>query len=375
MVGVLQKDFSEIRAVKGDFHGFCQFSMFDDVMEVLKWVQGLNWDHPFMQKLKIDVEKKLQLFVDRERKERDKHKKGVSKTTLERNAILGRELGKLYKEVMKEEDLALLDGDGSSGGRKMLKPRDGFGFIPSYYAIERKKEQRIRLLIESPEIIPSYEKVKFESDNKDIVLEKESCLVGDGEYLNEEEIYIHRIAVIGNKAGAEGEITATTKNKLGEEYVAKAQIVIKEIENYPPDGFSFVPEEYRVKIEKTTKLLLKIDGDLINGDNMKVAITSNNKYIRVDTPELTISQEKGIIEKSVVVKGTRIGELGAVTAVDLDDPSRKAEAQVKVIPSKERSSPEGFEIKHEDTPNWIQRSLCDGNMIYIFTKEPTVLTI
>ncbi len=38
MVGVIQKDFSEIRAVEGDFYGFCQFSMFDDAVEVLKWV-------------------------------------------------------------------------------------------------------------------------------------------------------------------------------------------------------------------------------------------------------------------------------------------------------------------------------------------------
>ena len=334
--------------------------------------RGLNWDHPFMKKLKIEIEKKLQPLVDLEKKEREKYKKGISKDTLKRNETLGKKLGKLYKEILKEEELGPLSGEEPSNERERFKkPQMGFEFIPDFYTIECKKEQKIRLVIESPKIFPSYEKVTFESDNKEIVLEKESSSVSEGEYVDEKGVYIHRIGVLGNKAGEVGKIIAKTKDKRGEEHTVEAEVHVRELEGYPPNGFSFVPTEYRVKIEKPSKLTLKIDRELISNDYMKIKITSNNEYVVLDTSEITIPKGDGINERMVVVRGTRTGEIATVTALDLDTPSRKAEAIVKVISVISTSSPKGFEIEFDESYP-IQRSVCKGNIIYIFTKKPTV---
>ena len=292
---------------------------------------------------------------------------------MKRNETLGKKLGKLYKEILKEEELGLLSGEKPSNEREgFKKPQMGFEFIPDFYLIKCKKEQKIRLLIESPRIFPSYEKVTFESDNKEIVLGKESSSISEGEYVDEKGVYIHRIDVLGNKAGEVGKIIAKTKNKKGEEHTVEAEVRVRELEGYPTNGFSFVPAEYRVKIEKPSKLTLKIDRELINNDYMKIKITSNNEYVVLDTSEITIPKGDGIIERMVVVRGTRTGEIATVTALDLDTPSRKAEAIVKVISATPTSSPKGFEIEPDDRYPIYQRSQCTGNTIYIYTKEPTV---
>ena len=335
--------------------------------------EGLNWDYPFLKKLKTEIEKKLKPFVELEKKEREKHKKGVSKATLERNEALGKKLGKLYKQIMKEEGgLRPLGGEEPSDKKGMPKPPAGFGFIPSYYLMESKKEQKIRLLVESPKIIPSDETIKLESTNKEIIIEKENCVVSDSEYVDEAGIFIHRIGIIGNKSGETGEILAHTRDKRGDERTIKAQIQVKEPEEYPPNGFAFIPNEYRIKVGKVTSCTLKVDSTLLNEAGMKIKVTSNSDYILIENGDFTLSKGRELVDIYVKLRGTKTGEAGIITATDSEDSSRKAEAKVKVISTSKISSPTGFEIEFDDTEPAIQRALCKGNSIYIFVKEPTV---
>jgi len=335
--------------------------------------QGLNWGYPFLKKLKTEIEKKLQPFVELEKKERDKHKKGISKATLERNEALGKKLGKLYKQIMREEGgLSRLGGGELNGEKRIFKPSTGFGFIPSYYLIDCKKEQKIRLLVESPKIIPDAETVKLESTNKEIILEKDNCSVPEGEYIEDEGIFIHRIGVFANKSGLTGEIIARTTDKRGDERTDTAQIQTKEPEEYPSNGFAFIPDEYRIKVEKLTTCTLKVDSTIIRDRSMKIKVTTDNEYIIVEDGDFTLSKVNGMIDKHIRIRGTKTGEIGTITACDLDDPSRKAEAKVKVISTTKISSPKGFEIEFDYREPAIQRALCKENIIYIFVKEPTV---
>lgn len=335
--------------------------------------QGLNWDYPFMKKLKTDIEKKLHHFVESEKKEREKHKKGVSETTLERNETLGKKLGKLYKQIMKEEGgLSTLGGEEPSDKKEWPKPSAGFGFIPSFYVMECKKQQKIRLLVESPKIIPSDETIKLESTNKEIILEKENCVVSDGEYITEAGIFIHRIGIIGKKSGEIGDILAHTIDKKGDERTVKAQIQIKAFDEYPSYGFAFIPNEYRIKVEKVMPCTLKVDTTLITEAGLKIKVMSNNDYIIVEDGNITLSKGNEVIDVDIKVRGTKTGEVGIVTAIDLEDPSRKAEAKIKVISTTKISSPRGFEIEFDDTEPIYQRALCKENTIYVFVKEPTV---
>jgi len=336
--------------------------------------QGLNWEHPFMIKLKKEIENKLQPFVEIEKKERDKHKRGVSEDALKRNERIGKKLGRLYKEIMKEEigEFGTLGGGEISEEGGILKPSGGFGFIPPYYLVENDKEQKIRLIVESPKVIPSYEKIRFVSTNENIEISKGECFVSDGKYIEEEGLFVHLIKVYGRSAGQSGEIIAITKDKIGKDRIAKAQIDIKEMNVYPPDGFSFDPTEYKAKIEKPAKLTLKIDGNLIDEDSMEIKVESDNKYIVVEEPHFTIPKAEGIIKKNIVVKGNRSGEIGNITAVDVNNPSRMTEAKVKVVSTTSTSAPKGFVTEFDNTPHPIQRAVCLENTIYIYVNEPTV---
>jgi len=266
----------------------------------------------------------------------------------------------------------LLDGPEFSDEKRILKPRTGFGFIPPFYSVEVKKPQQIRLLIESPRVIPSYEEVELKVSNKSIILSKDRILVSEGEYIEDQGIYIHRIKIVGEKPEIEGEIIARTRDKRGVERIDRAIVYVHSIEDYPPNGFSFIPNEYRVKVEKVAKLILKIDSDIIENDNMVIEIKSDNPYILVENPVIKIRRGKGIITKCVPIRGTRTGEKGVITAHNPDNPSIKAEAKVKVISYKPTASPYGFRIEFDETENPIQRSWCKDDIIYIAVKEPTV---
>ena len=335
--------------------------------------QGLNWDHPFMRKLQREIEKKLRPFVEEERRKREEKRKGLSENTLRRINKLGKKLGELYKEIIKEETKELIDEwEYVDDEKRMLKPPTGFGFIPQFYSVEVKKPQQIRLLIESPRVIPSYEEVELKASNKNIILDKDRVLVSDGEYIEDQGIYIHRIKIIGEKPEIEGEIIARTRDKRGIERSERAIVYIHGVENYPPNGFSFVPNEYRVKVENVAKLVLKIDSDIMKNDNVVIDIRSDNPYILVETPFIKIRRRGGIITKYIYIRGTRAGEKGVITAYYPDNPSIKTEAKVKVIAHKSTTSPYGFRIEFDETENPIQRSWCKDDIIYIAVKEPTV---
>ena len=123
-----------------------------------------------------------------------------------------------------------------------------------------------------------------------------------------------RIGVTGTKEGDEGEIIARTKDKRGFDSIAKARIVIKKPEIFT-EVLSFSPSDYRIKIEQTSKITLRINTEKIPRNAKKIKLSSNNSYILLDKHELTISYDKGIIEAHFPIRGTRVGEEGKVVAI------------------------------------------------------------
>jgi len=333
--------------------------------------RDLDWEHPFMKKLKLEIESKLKPFIDIEREEKDRQSKGTSEEILKKNESVGRKLGQLYKEIIKEEGLTTLEGQDGLDNKDIIIPSLGFGFVPSYYSIEPKKTQQIRLVVESPRRISDNQKITFESTRGSITVDKKQIAIAEGDHIQEKGIYILRIGVTGTKEGDEGEIIARTKDKRGFDSIAKARIVIKKPEIFT-EVLSFSPSDYRIKIEQTSKITLRINTEKIPRNAKKIKLSSNNSYILLDKHELTISYDKGIIEAHFPIRGTRVGEEGKVVAIVEQFPDLKSEANIKVVSKNPSAPPTGFKIDFHQEPTPIQRALCKGSEIFIFVKEPTV---
>ena len=334
--------------------------------------RGLNWDHPFMKKLKIEIENKIKPFVDAEKEEKERQSQGASEEVLKRNQSLGRKLGQLYREIFKDEGLSSLEGEEESDDKDILIPRSGFGFIPDYYSIELRKMQKIRLVVESPKIISDNQKILLESNKGSIAIDRKQIPITEGDHLQDRGIYILRIGVTGNKEGDEGEIIARTKDKRGIETTAKARIVVKKTEIVLTEALTFFPSEYRIKIERPTKLIIKINLEKITKGVQKIKLSSNNNYIVLDKHELPIPDGRGVIEEHIIVRGTRVGENGIITAVLDKFQNIKCEAKIKVVSENPSSSPKGFKIEFDPEPTPTQRAFCKGSEIFIYIKEPTV---
>jgi hypothetical protein len=335
--------------------------------------RGLNWEHPFMKKLRDEVENQLKPLVSEEKEQKDRQSKGASEEVLRRNLSLGRKLGQLYSEIIKDEGLASLEGtDKSEKDDDIQIPRYGFGFIPEYYSIEPKKMKNIRLVVESPKIISDSEKIIFESTKGSIVLEKRQISISDCEHIKEKGVYIIRNGITGQKEGDTGEIIARTKDKRGIVAIAKARISINKQEPLPVNIIAFIPQKYRIKIEKSTKLVLKVNPEAIPFGVSKISLSSNNKYILLEKNEIPVPDGKGIVEAHIIVRGTRVGEEGKIFASLNDKSGTHAEADIKVISENPSSSPKGFKIEFDPEEYPIQRAFCKGSEIYVFVKEPTV---
>ena len=333
--------------------------------------RDLDWDHPFMKKLKLEIESKLKPFIDIEREEKDRQSKGTSEEILKKNESVGRKLGQLYKEIMKEEGLTTLEGQIGDDDKDIIIPSLGFGFVPSYYSLEPKKTQQIRLVVESPRRISDNQKITFESTRGSITIDKKQITITEGDHIPEKGIYILRIGVTGNTEGEEGEIIARTKDKRGFDSITKARLVVKKADVFT-EALSFSPSDYRIKIEQPSKITLRINTEKIPKTAKKIKLSSNNSYILLDKHELTISHDKGIIEAHFPIRGTRVGENGLVVAIVDQCSDLKSEAKIKVVSKNPSAPPTGFKIDFHHEPTPIQRALCKGSDIFIFVKEPTV---
>ena len=358
------------------FFGFVRCDHIDELIRLDEHIvapsrRDLNWDHPFMKKLKLEIESKLKPFIDIEREEKDRQSKGTSEEILKKNETLGRKLGQLYKEIIKEEGLSSLEGQDGSGDKDIIIPTLGFGFIPSYYSLEPKKTQQLRLVVESPRRISDNQKISFDSTRGSITIDKKQLSITEGDHLPEKGIYILRVGITGNKEGDEGEIIARTKDKRGFDSTAKARIIVKKAEEFT-EALTFSPSDYKIKIEQPSKITLRINTKKIPKDAKKIKLLSNNSYILLDKHELIISHDKEVIEANIPIRGTRVGESGIVIASVEQFPDLKSEAKIKVVSKNISAPPTGFKIEFHPEPTPIQRALCKESEIFIFVKEPTV---
>jgi hypothetical protein len=262
--------------------------------------RGLKLDHPFNQKLLLEVEKRLKTIQEEEEASKysfDEHTK---------REIL-KELNKIYKDIK---------GRGPPP-EPPIKP-DNFEFHPPYTEIMEFEPKKIFLIINSS-IVSDELEISLKSTNLDIVIKGNNIIKIEKEKIKE-EFLIKQIEVYSEKPGIRGEIIASTKKPNH-----TAKIGIKVLENpifSPKDGFAFVPEKTTIVDGGEKKVQLCIDKNFIRSSK-EIILSSQDpincpgKWLLPNPKNMQKCIIKNIvlIEIPIKVKGNgHVGEKATVTA-------------------------------------------------------------
>jgi len=333
--------------------------------------RGLNRKYPFINKLKEKVEEKIEPFIQEEKKEKRKKRKIISDETRERTKKVRNLLNKFADDELEE----IVEGHEKSreGDKVPAKPPNGFGFIPPYYKIKQKQSKKILLRAETPSIIPSYSNIEVSSSNENIIIENKEYNIGDSQINDEHGIANIRIDVKGEKPYEKGEIVAQTKDKEDNTRKAIAQVEVVPSEQYPNNGFEFIPSSYRIKVQKKKKIKLKIDTNLID-EEKKIEVTSDHEDIHLPKQELKVNPEKGVIEKGIKTYGEKENIKGKIIA---KMGSKQTEATVKITSKTPRPRKSGIikDINYDtETPeeDVIQRVSYANNEITVYTNDKSI---
>ncbi len=227
------------------------------------------------------------------------------------------------------------------------------------------------LRTETPGLVPSYKKIKVETDNENIHILRKEYPIASSEIDEENGIANIRIDAIGKEPYQKGKIIAKVEDKEGKIRQAEATIEIYPSEQYPQDGFSFVPSSYKIKLGKKKSINLKIDTNLLE-NTQTIAITSNHEDIIVYDKQVEVEPGKKVVERKIKVGGQKANVKGDVIA---KMGQKEAVAKIKITSTKPRPRKSGLieDIKYDTTTeNPTQRVSYGNHVITIFTKEKTV---
>lgn len=333
--------------------------------------RGLNREYPFVKKLKKKVEDKIKPYIEEERKEKREKRKIISEETRKRTKKVRKLLNRFADDELEE----IKEGyDETPEGEKVpAKPPKGFGFIPPYYKIKQNQSKKLLLRAETPSIIPSYSSIEIFSTNENIEVEKEEYNICDSNINDEYGIANLRIQVEGNKPYEEGKIIANTKDKEDNIREAIAQVEILPSEQYPTDGFEFIPNSYRAKVQKKKLIKLKIDTNMID-DEKNIKLQSDNKDIQLTQQELKVKPDKGVVEKRVRIYGKKENIKGKIIATM---GPKETTARIKITSKKPRPRKSGIikDINYDtETPEKevIQRVSYANNTITVYTNDKSI---
>jgi len=277
--------------------------------------KGLDSEHPFNKKLIDDIDKRLKTIQEEEEASEYSFDEHAKKEVL-------RELNKIYKEIR---------GKGPLLGPP-IKP-ETFEFYPVYSTVKEYEPKNVSIII-NPSIVTDELEINLKNTNSDIIVKGNKTIKVKKDKIKEEFI-VKQIELYSEKAGAKGEIIATSKQINN-----STKIGIEVLENpifSPKDGLAFVPEKTTIVDGGGKKVQLCISKNII-GNSKEIELTPQDpincpgKWLLPNQENLTkiMIKNTAIIEIPIKVKGTEhIGEKAIITASYED---KKSDLQVTVVP-------------------------------------------
>ncbi len=319
--------------------------------------RGLNKKHPFVENLVREIERRLRIIIDHEKRTEKRKNFDFDEKPL--------------KDALKEINKIVKDEIGSGGDGPPPPPElkvETIAFYPESVKIKAYQERTFYLVI-NPKIISEESEIILKCDNDDIKILTDKVEITKPNEINEEEMVLKTIKIYSEKQDATGKIDAT----LDENYSASAEITV--VGNpllSPLNGFAFVPEKTSVVGGNEKNVNLAIDQKTIRY-GQKIQFTSSNEN-NVSCPKeieilTNLDQYKILADKIIVysipIKGKVHDKKECITATT---DKRSTTLAVKVI------TPSGFlfnkiEFRDEDNRK-IAEFVAKESTIYVYTGHP-----
>lgn len=282
--------------------GFSKFLKKDeDVIDEKR--RGLNKKHPFINRLVKEIENRLRLIIERERK-----------TSLTEYSLDNKSLKKAMRELNK-----IATEEGALGRFMPPSPEywtESISLYPPYLEMFEYLEKRIQLLI-NPGIITSDSTVHLTSSHNEIKVHPKRIKISKRE-LEKEKCFSHEIKVLASKSDIEEEIGAQVNGF----FTTAGVKVHKNPMLYPKDGFAFVPDETKIVdgSKKNANLMIKLATLRGGQTSREIQCESTSDHIQCPT-EIPIPENvnpnllsPNVLKIKIPINATGAGEMGSIIA-------------------------------------------------------------
>jgi hypothetical protein len=336
--------------------GFSRFLKRDeDVIDEKR--RGLNRKHPFIDRLVREIENRLRLVIEEERRkilaEYSLDKENLKKTLRELNRIA-------------KEEGAL--------GRFMLPPpeywTESISFYPPHVEVFEYLEKKVHLVI-NPNIIKPSSLVCITSDHDEIDVHPEQLSISEPKP-GENRCFLREIRILARGSEIEGEIGALANGFLTTAHVKAYRNPML----YPENGFAFVPAETKIVEGNRKNANLMVETHTLRQTQppVNIQLESSNSHIQCAN-ELQIPENVDpyllspkVARIQVPVKATRASEKGWVIA-------RLGEKEARlhvgtVSPFEKHGLFKEIRFTSSEDVKEISYFNRDDGIVYVYSKHP-----
>ncbi|MDH5508633.1 MAG: hypothetical protein OEZ02_15530, partial [Anaerolineae bacterium] len=192
---------------------------------------GLNWDHPFMKALRVEIEARLDPLIQAERR------LAQQAATVVVDKRLRKRFNTALRRLNSIASLVLVGPRGKENAKPPDVPFNGFGFINEFVSVQTGRAVGLTLRTHISDEIPAGHKVLVESENAEITIlnpEVEITPRKDFPHIGEA-----RIRIEGRQVGAEAVLTAHANGLQAE---ALVKVTSKQVASEETSARGFITD-------------------------------------------------------------------------------------------------------------------------------------
>jgi hypothetical protein len=327
---------------------------------------GLDPDHPFVQALTDEVEKRLDEYVSQRRKERRSSRNTLSRATREKFMATIAKLNQIAEEETKHEWSVQGDEPNHEPPAQPLR----FDYT------------KVRLRVDEPRVIGltidqgacAGGNVTLTVDPKYVEVTPEVVgLTSDTGSLRQ------KLLLTARRGGAEVQLVASCG-----QYSAVCAIQTEDAESAaypaPAGGLDFERDKYVVRDGKGAKLVLYADLNIIP-EGSKITLSSTDKAVMLDASEVVVDTKDASASVARLLVPCYVSGIGRSAIVEAKWEQYEALTEVVVTSAADKPirTPQGSNglftnIEYDDLSGERERYHYDesNGVIYIHTKHPTM---
>jgi len=318
---------------------------------------GLEHNHPFYTKLSAEVEKHLGELVAAEEENARKDAAGESLRMRKTLDELGRDIGKLINEDLRE-----IDEEGLGGPGKDPEETPALAVIPENPVLYSGEEKTVTVRARQDSDVDF---VDIRLDPEGVVEVLDGAKIELRPHRTRSDLLTGQIHLRPLLEQGESFLTVSCREHGAVALVeVRSEPVIEEVEIEAPESLQFEREIYRLAWTKRKSLCLMTPIDLVAAEGKHVRVTSNSDGVVVlgGDCEMKLDDEVEFYMSHVMVEARTIGaramlraELGSVTATS------------NVVVSREGDSP-SIKIRILDEEAGHRRALVETEGDKVFIK-------